>query len=82
MSKVQPPKKYPYTRMHHFRHWLGKFQDNPNIKIPQEVLDKITNELPNYSINDPKKVDDRTIRRIIRDYKMWQHFDDVTRIKN
>lgn len=67
---------YSYKRINHFREWCNQVQGKESTDIPDEVFEKILNELKKEKIKDTKSITPKQMRGIlkkIRTHKYYEH---------
>lgn len=67
---------YSYKRINHFREWCNQVQGKESTDIPDEVFEKILNELKKEKITDTKSITPKQMRGIlkkIRTHKYYEH---------
>ena len=67
---------YSYKRINHFREWCNQVQGKESTDIPDEVFEKILNELKKEKITDTKSITPKQMRSIlkkIRTHKYYEH---------
>ena len=67
---------YSYKRINHFREWCNQVQGKESTEIPNEIFEKILEELKKEKITDTTKLTPkymRTILKKIRTHKYYEH---------
>lgn len=65
---------YSYRRINHFTKYL-EYLNKDTVDIPQEIYDKITNELNNRGLNDTSKLNVNRIKKILADLHLKQYYE-------
>lgn len=74
------PKTYPYKRINHFEEWIKQFQGKETINVPNEIYDKITNELNRMNIQNKSQITINIVKKILKKYKMHKYYEHVSYI--
>ena len=73
---------YPYKRINHLIECLNQLQAKETSDIPDEIYDKINQELKKYKILDPKDITVTIIRTILKKLKLNKYYEHVSHIKS
>jgi hypothetical protein len=71
---------FSYKRSNHFQEWLNSFQAKETTDIPQEVYDKVMEELYRQRITDIQKITSKKVREVLKDLKYRKYYEHVTQI--
>lgn len=73
---------YPYKRINHLIECLNQLQAKETTDIPDEIYDKINQELKKYKIIDLKDITITIIRTILKKLKLNKYYEHVSHIKS
>lgn len=71
---------FSYKRSNHFQEWLNSFQAKETTDIPQEVYDRVMEELYRQRITDVSKITGKKVREVLKDLKYRKYYEHVTQI--
>lgn len=71
---------FSYKRSNHFQEWLNSFQAKETTDIPQEVYDRVMEELYRQRITDVSKITSKKVREVLKDLKYRKYYEHVTQI--
>ena len=84
-SYKDPPREvsyFAYKRINHFNEWLAQFQAKESTEIPEEVYEKIVNELKKEKIFAVNKLQPDKLRDILKKLKYNKYYEHVPHIIN
>jgi hypothetical protein len=61
---------FSYKRINHFREWLSQVQGKESTDIPEEVFEKILQEIKKEKIQDTNKLSYNKMREILKKLKI------------
>jgi len=73
---------YSYKRINHFREWCNQVQGKESTDIPNEVFDKILNELKKEKITDTKMLTPKHMRSILKKLRTHKYYEHAAYIIN
>tara|TARA_Y100000389_G_scaffold204029_1_gene254596 strand:- start:754 stop:1893 length:1140 start_codon:yes stop_codon:yes gene_type:complete len=73
---------YSYKRINHFREWISQIQGKESTDIPNEVFEKILNELKKEKITDTTKLTPKFMRTILKKLRTHKYYEHTTYIIN
>ena len=68
---------FSYKRINHFQEWLQSIQAKENIEIPQEILDKVMEQLWQQRIHNVEDISVHRIRDILKQLKERKYYEHV-----
>ena len=84
-SYKQPPREmsyFAYKRINHFNEWLAQFQAKETTDIPQDVYDRIIEEIKKESYLSIDTVSISKLRSILKKLKLNKYYEHVPHIIN
>ena len=75
-------KDYNYKRINHFREWISQIQGKESTDIPNEVFEKILNELKKEKITDTTKLNPKFMRTILKKLRTHKYYEHTAYIIN
>jgi|TARA_B110000259_G_scaffold111321_1_gene127199 ribosomal protein S27E len=73
---------YSYKRINHFREWISQIQGKESTDIPNEVFEKILNELKKEKITDTAKLTPKFMRTILKKLRTHKYYEHTAYIIN
>eukprot|EP00960_Hanusia_phi_P053853 762478-Hanusia_phi.AAC.4 len=73
---------YSYKRINHFREWINQIQGKESTDIPNEVFERILNELKKEKITNTKELTYKTMRNILKKLKINKYYEHINYIIN
>ena len=73
---------YSYKRINHFREWISQIQGKESTDIPNEVFEKILNELKKEKITDTTKLTPKFMRTILKKLRTHKYYEHTAYIIN
>ncbi|EKX49780.1 hypothetical protein GUITHDRAFT_67770 [Guillardia theta CCMP2712] len=73
---------YSYKRINHFREWCNQIQGKESTDIPNDVFEKILNELKKEKITNTKELSYKTMRNILKKLKINKYYEHINYIIN
>jgi hypothetical protein len=73
---------YSYKRINHFREWCNQVQGKESTDIPNEIFDKILNELKKEKITDTKNLTPKYMRTILKKLRTHKYYEHAAYIIN
>ena len=71
---------YSYKRINHFNEWLSQIQGKESTDIPEEIFDKIVQEIKKEKINDTSKLTHAKMREILKRLKGNKYYEHLAYI--
>ena len=71
---------FSYKRSNHFQEWLNSFQAKETTEIPQDIFDRVMEELYRQRIHEPSKITTKKVREVLKDLKLRKYYEHVTQI--
>jgi len=73
---------FSYKRINHFREWLSQVQGKESTDIPEEVFEKILQEIKKEKIQDTNKLTYIKMREILKKLKINRYYEHINYIIN
>ncbi len=73
---------FSYKRINHFREWCNQVQGKESTDIPNEVFEKILNEIKKEKINDTKNITYNKMREILKRLRINKYYEHINYIIN
>ena len=73
---------YSYKRINHFREWCNQVQGKESTDIPDEVFEKILNELKKEKITDTTKLTPKQMKAILKKIRTHKYYEHAAYIIN
>lgn len=73
---------YSYKRINHFREWCNQVQGKESTDIPDEIFEKIVNEIKKEKILDTKKITYSKMREILKRLRINKYYEHINYIIN
>ena len=73
---------FSYKRINHFREWCNQVQGKESTDIPNEVFEKILNEIKKEKIIDTKKITYNKMREILKRLRINKYYEHINYIIN
>lgn len=73
---------YSYKRINHFREWISQIQGKESTDIPNEVFERILNELKKEKITDTAKLTPKFMRTILKKLRTHKYYEHTAYIIN
>jgi hypothetical protein len=77
MERVEFQSYYAYKRSNHFNEWLAQFQAKQTTTIPDEIFEKVLNELKKERITDTSKITTKKIREYLKKLKLNKYYEHI-----
>lgn len=71
---------YPYKRINHLNEWLSQFQAKESIDIPDEIYNRIIDELRKLKIYNLKNISLTRLKKILKDLGLSNYYEHITYI--
>ena len=71
---------YPYKRINHLNEWLSQFQAKESIDIPDEIYNKIIDELRKLKIYNLKNISLTRLKKILKKLGLSSYYEHITYI--
>ena len=68
---------YTYKRINHFNEWISQIQGKESTDIPEEVFDKIVNEIKKEKIKDLSKLTYNKMREILKKLHSNKYYEHI-----
>lgn len=72
--------KYPYKRLNHLTEWLNQFQAKELTNVPNEVCNKIIDEINKMKINNIEQITYKKIKSLLKQLKFQQYYEHIPNI--
>ena len=73
---------FSYKRINHFREWCNQVQGKESTDIPNEVFEKILNEIKKEKISDTKNITYNKMREILKRLRINKYYEHINYIIN
>lgn len=73
---------FSYKRINHFREWCNQVQGKESTDIPDEIFEKILNEIKKEKIIDTKTITYTKMREILKKLKINKYYEHINYIIN
>lgn len=73
---------FSYKRINHFREWCNQVQGKESTDIPDEIFEKILNEIKKEKITDTKKITYNKMREILKRLRINKYYEHINYIIN
>ena len=73
---------FSYKRINHFCEWCNQVQGKESTDIPNEVFEKILNEIKKEKINDTKNITYNKMREILKRLRINKYYEHINYIIN
>jgi len=73
---------FSYKRINHFREWCNQVQGKESTDIPNDVFEKILNEIKKEKITDTKKITYSKMREILKRLRINKYYEHINYIIN
>lgn len=73
---------FSYKRINHFREWCNQVQGKESTDIPDEIFEKILNEIKKEKIEDTKTITYNKMREILKRLRINKYYEHINYIIN
>tara|TARA_B110001450_G_scaffold1641_1_gene1874 strand:+ start:2764 stop:3948 length:1185 start_codon:yes stop_codon:yes gene_type:complete len=73
---------FSYKRINHFREWCNQVQGKESTDIPDEIFEKILNEIKKEKIEDTKSITYTKMREILKRLRINKYYEHINYILN
>jgi len=73
---------FSYKRINHFREWCNQVQGKESTDIPDEIFEKILNEIKKEKIYDTKTITYNKMREILKRLRINKYYEHINYIIN
>lgn len=73
---------FSYKRINHFREWCNQVQGKESTDIPDEIFEKILNEIKKEKITDTKTITYNKMRDILKRLRINKYYEHINYIIN
>jgi hypothetical protein len=73
---------FEYKRKNHFIECLNQLQAKENTKIPDKIINDLTNELKKYNISDPRILTPKLIKQYLKKLNYSKYYEHIPVIIN
>ena len=73
---------FSYKRINHFREWCNQVQGKESTDIPNDIFEKILNEIKKEKIIDTKKITYSKMREILKRLRINKYYEHINYIIN
>lgn len=71
---------YPYRRSNHFSEWCTNFQAKGSTTIPDEVYERIENQMKKQRIYDVDKLNTNVLKSMMKELKLNKYYENIPHI--
>lgn len=68
---------YTYKRINHFNEWISQIQGKESTDIPEEIFEKIVNEIKKEKIKDLSKLSYHKMREILKKLQINKYYEHI-----
>jgi hypothetical protein len=73
---------FSYKRINHFREWCNQVQGKESTDIPNDIFEKILNEIKKEKIHDTKNITYSKMREILKRLRINKYYEHINYIIN
>jgi hypothetical protein len=73
---------FSYKRINHFREWCNQVQGKESTDIPNEIFEKILNEIKKEKISDTRNITYNKMREILKRLRINKYYEHINYIIN
>jgi len=81
-QNVKDSSHFSYKRINHFREWCNQVQGKESTDIPNEIFEKILNEIKKEKITNTKKITYAKMREILKRLRINKYYEHINYIIN
>lgn len=81
-QKAKDTSHFSYKRINHFREWCNQVQGKESTDIPNEVFEKILNEIKKEKISNTKNITYNKMREILKRLRINKYYEHINYIIN
>jgi hypothetical protein len=81
-QNVKDTSHFSYKRINHFREWCNQVQGKESTDIPNEVFEKILNEIKKEKISNTKNITYSKMREILKRLRINKYYEHINYIIN
>lgn len=81
-QKAKDTSHFSYKRINHFREWCNQVQGKESTDIPNEVFEKILNEIKKEKISNTKNITYSKMREILKRLRINKYYEHINYIIN
>jgi len=81
-QNVKDTSHFSYKRINHFREWCNQVQGKESTDIPNEVFEKILNEIKKEKISNTKSITYTKMREILKRLRINKYYEHINYIIN
>ena len=71
---------YPYRRANHFQEWLIQFQGKETTIVPDEVFEKIRNQMKRQRIESTNDLNEKNIKQIMKTLRLNKYYEHIPQV--
>ena len=81
-QNIKDTSHFSYKRINHFREWCNQVQGKESTDIPNEIFEKILNEIKKEKITNTKKITYSKMREILKRLRINKYYEHINYIIN
>jgi len=81
-QNIKDTSHFSYKRINHFREWCNQVQGKESTDIPNEIFEKILNEIKKEKITNTKKITYSKMREILKRLRINKYYEHIPFIKD
>jgi hypothetical protein len=81
-QNIKDTSHFSYKRINHFREWCNQVQGKESTDIPDEIFEKILNEIKKEKILDTKTITYTKMREILKRLRINKYYEHINYIIN
>jgi hypothetical protein len=81
-QNIKDTSHFSYKRINHFREWCNQVQGKESTDIPDEIFEKILNEIKKEKIFDTKTITYTKMREILKRLRINKYYEHINYIIN
>jgi hypothetical protein len=81
-QNIKDTSHFSYKRINHFREWCNQVQGKESTDIPDEIFEKILNEIKKEKIIDTKTITYTKMREILKRLRINKYYEHINYIIN
>jgi hypothetical protein len=80
--EIEQVNYFEYKRKNHFIECLNQLQAKENTKIPEKIINALTNEFKKYNITDPKLLTSQLVKGYLKKLNYSKYYEHIPAIIN
>jgi hypothetical protein len=81
-QNIKDTSHFSYKRINHYREWLAQIQGKESTDIPDQIFEKILNEIKKEKIIDTKTITYAKMREILKRLRINKYYEHINYIIN